>query len=148
MSFHRSLFSFARKMRFRANEADRNVNRTVQRVGIAAHQTVAIGTPVDTGQARSNWFVTLGAPSGDTRPPFFPGEQGSTGAANVQAVLAEGRGIIGQRKPGVDLWISNNLPYIGKLNEGSSAQAPAMFVQAAVAEAARVVANATIFEAP
>lgn len=148
MSFHPNLASFARKMRFRANEADRNTNRTVRKVALAAHQTVAIATPVDTGQARSNWWVTLGSPTDATREAFFPGEKGSTAAQNVAAVLGEGRSVISGRRNGTDVWISNNLPYIGKLNQGSSAQAPAMFVQQAVEVAARVVANATIFEAP
>lgn len=136
-------------MRLRAREVEVNTNRTVRQVGIAAHQTVAIGTPVDTGQARSNWIVTLITPSSATRPPFAPGRNLGRGEReNLTAVLQEGQQIIGARRNEQDIWISNNLPYIGRLNEGFSAQAPAMFVEQAVQQAAQVVANARIFVIP
>lgn len=92
-------------------------------------------TPVDTGRARSNWIVSLGSPVRDERPPFFEGSKGSTGAQNAQVAIQEGSDTIQGRQLGQDIWISNNVKYIGKLNEGSSAQAPAGFVEAAIRRA-------------
>lgn len=148
MATSRSFQAFARRMRFRADELEKNANRTVRKVALAADQAIVVATPVDTGQARSNWLVSLLSPRADTIPPYVAGMGGSTGAQNVIAAQAQGASVIGTRQPGQDVWISNNLPYIGRLNNGFSAQAPANFVQAAAAEAASVVANARLFEAP
>lgn len=123
-----------------------NVDKTVRMAALAADQAVVLGTPVDKGRARSNWIVSLGAPSRTTIEPYVPGEAGSTGSANAQAALAQGSTTIG----GYDglihgaIAISNNLPYIEKLNQGHSAQAPAGFVQKAVQSAVRAVKQARI----
>ena len=82
------------------------------------------GTPVDTGRARSNWLTSLGKPRTGTV------EVG--GAPNPRSTIA-------QRKPGQVIFITNNLPYIQRLNEGSSSQAPANFVEMAVMEGERVI---------
>lgn len=125
-----------------AEEAD----RTVRRAALAADQAVVLATPVDKGRARSNWLVELDAPRRDTIDPYVPGEGGSTGGANASAALAQGAAVIG----GYDgdrhtaIAISNNLPYIGRLNAGSSRQAPAGFVEKAVQAAVKQVEGARL----
>lgn len=71
-------------------------------------------TPVDTGNARANWVPSVGspAPRGDR-------------AAGTAAVLA-------YRLEQGALYVSNGVPYIRQLNNGSSKQAPALFVERAV----------------
>lgn len=148
-------------MRFRADEADRNINRTVRKVAEAVVSTVTLATPVDTGRARSNWFASLGSPRDDVlQDAYVPGGVGplrtsvprsqgvNTGAVNAAIAIGLARSVISARQRGTDIWLVNNLDYIGDLNRGSSAQAPAMFVQQAANEAARVVAGARIFTAP
>jgi hypothetical protein len=125
---------FGKRMRARGRRVTSNVDRLVRRTALAVDQTVVLATPVDTGRARSNWLVTLGTPSHETREPYVPGEGGATAGANVQAALDQGRQVIKGYSGDVDSGISiaNNLPYIGRLNEGWSAQAPANFVEQAV----------------
>jgi hypothetical protein len=80
------------------------------------------GTPVDTGHARANWVPSVGEPfaaevDGDAAH--------SSGVADVLAYeLGDG-----------PAWVSNNVPYILRLNDGWSAQQPAGFVERAIAEA-------------
>jgi len=90
-------------------------------------------TPVDTGRARASWTISAGSQSRDT--PRFSGNKG-TGAgeaameANNQLTHMLGLQVI---------YIDNNLPYIGRLEEGSSTQAPRGMVRPALSRANSVV---------
>ncbi|MDX9698649.1 MAG: hypothetical protein RBT55_03665 [Rhodocyclaceae bacterium] len=132
-----NLNEFTRRIRARANTLGDNLTKTVRRVAITADAAVVLGTPVDTGRARSNWIVALGAPASQVIEPYSPGEAGSTEGANTQAALAQGESVITGYVSGQDMeiHITNNLPYIQRLNDGYSAQAPANFVEMAVMEA-------------
>lgn len=120
------------------NKVAANADRLVRRCALATDAAVVIATPVDTGRARSNWQVELG--------------QAATGVVDAldksgQSALAQGKKVIDTYKSGSSLNITNNLPYIERLNDGWSAQAPAGFVEKAVqigvdaiaAEAANIV---------
>lgn len=122
------------------------VDKTVRMAALAADQAVVLGTPVDKGRARSNWIVSLGAPSRTTVDPYVPGEGGSTAGANANAALAQGAAVIGGYSGLIhgSIAISNNLPYIGRLNAGYSKQAPAGFVEKAVQSAVRAVRKARV----
>lgn len=113
---------------------------------LAADQAVVLATPVDKGRARSNWLVELDAPARTTVEPYAPGLGGNTGGANAAAAIAQGQATIalynGDRNTAIA--ISNNLPYIGRLNEGSSLQAPAGFVEKAVQAAVKQVQGARL----
>lgn len=132
-----NLNEFTRRIRARANQVGSNVTKTVRRVAITADAAVVQGTPVDTGRAKSNWIVQLGSPADETIGPYSPGEAGSTEAQNVQAALDQGEAVISryQSGEGVEIHITNNLPYIQRLNDGYSDQAPANFVEEAILEA-------------
>jgi hypothetical protein len=124
-------------MRARGQRIEQTVNLIVRQTAIAAVREVVLATPVDTGRARSNWLVTLGGPSddqvGDETWVSFPSPQQTIDQANVE---------VAARQPnGQDVYITNNVPYISRLNEGSSAQAPAGFVQQAVQRAAAAIRN-------
>lgn len=123
----------------------RNVNQLTRKVALAADQALVLGTPVDTGRARSNWQVSLGQPAAGERDPYAAGQAlGINEGANAQAAIAQGAGVIGSRSEGQSVFISNNLPYIERLNDGWSAQAPAGFVEDAVLKAAEAVNDASI----
>jgi len=128
-----SLESFSGRMRLRANRLEGQVGNVVKRAAIAIDQTLVTSTPVDTGRARSNWIVSLGTPSGET-----------VGPTSEQAALSRAQQEIERRVRGQAIHITNNLPYIGRLNEGSSAQAPAGFVQAAVQQGVASIRGASI----
>jgi hypothetical protein len=79
-------------------------------------------TPVDTGRARANWQVTQGVPAvGDT-------EATDKGGA---ATIAAGSETIGGAQPYSVTYITNNVPYIERLEAGHSQnQAPAGMLNA------------------
>jgi hypothetical protein len=91
-------------------------------------------TPVDTSKAESNWIVALGGTSygASPIPAYFPGSGGSTEDQSAAAALATGRATLKGAIAGKPLALVNVVPYIGRLNEGSSSQAPAGFVDRAV----------------
>jgi hypothetical protein len=132
-------------MRRRAKQVEANVPKVVREVALGITQTVVSATPVDTGRARSNWQVDIGSASRGVLPAFAAGEGGSTSGANSQAALERARTVIETYDAGDgEIHITNNLPYIARLNEGSSAQAPAGFVEQAVQEAAAFVRGASV----
>lgn len=144
-----NLGDFSYRMRFRAQNLEANVDRLVRKVAIAADQAVVSGTPVDTGRARSNWLVEIGSTPAGTRAPYVPGEAGSTGAANTQAALDHAQDTVrGYRgsEHSPEIHITNNLPYIEELNQGSSKQAPENFVEMAIHEAVKAVANTRVVD--
>lgn len=99
-----------------------NVQAELMReTAIRAADNIAAATPVDTGRARANWNLSAGTPDLTT-----------TEGTSRQGYDAEQ--ITGTEK---ELFISNGLPYIEKLNEGSSTQAPANFVELGVMLAKR-----------
>jgi hypothetical protein len=132
-------------MKKRANNVPREVNKVKRLTALAVDQALVLGTPVDTGTARSNWIVTLFTATDQTQGAFVPlskGDMSETG--NAQAAMAQGKSAISQAKPGQDIHLTNNLSYIMPLNEGHSAQAPAGFVEEAVEAGRRVVKRARL----
>lgn len=132
--------SFSRRMTLRGGKIAEGADKLVRKVALVIDQAVVIGTPVDTGRARSNWIVQIGSPAEGTIPTH------GTGAA--QAAVVQGQSVIRNYigGSGLSIHITNNLPYIGRLNEGWSKQAPANFVQEAAREAASAVAGAQLVE--
>lgn len=110
---------------------DDKTNQLKVRVATAVIQDLIYSTPVDSSQALSNWQITLGDPSAHRIPPIYPGSKGSTQDASSEAALALALSILKTVKPGQSVWIQNVLPYIRRLNDGYSYQAPAGFVERA-----------------
>lgn len=79
------------------------------------------GTPVDTGHARANWIPSVGVANTTEAP-------GNSNAAYQAGVAQVASYKLGQGA----LWVSNVVSYITRLNYGSSTQAPALFVEAAI----------------
>lgn len=89
------------------------------------------GTPIDTGWARANWAANIGeALTGvvGERPKNGKAAGPSKNPSLLQYKLGQG-----------PIYITNNVPYIQQLNAGWSKQAPAGFIQAAVARAAKAL---------
>tara|TARA_R110000737_G_scaffold47134_4_gene67060 strand:+ start:19009 stop:19416 length:408 start_codon:yes stop_codon:yes gene_type:complete len=84
------------------------------------------GTPVKTGWARANWIARIGSPG--TEPVGDPESVGSAKGAQNAALGS----VLSYKLVSGPVFISNNVPYILRLNEGSSQQAPAGFVQRAI----------------
>ena len=80
---------------------------------------VIVTSPVDSGLFKSNWQVGLKTKKEGT-------------VSNQGDALGKGISVIKSNKGLGSIWISNNLPYAERLNNGWSTQAPAGFVQAAI----------------
>lgn len=91
-------------------------------------------TPVKTGRARSNWLASIGKPDRSTLPgPTGPAEERPPGIGPVaQAAIAAAQAVILSAPEFPLIYLSNNLPYIQRLNDGSSKQAPEAFVESAI----------------
>lgn len=86
-------------------------------------QSVVVSTPVDTGHARANWQVGIGEEKSNE-----VAQEDKTG----QATISAGNAILQTQKQGQTIHISNNVPYINKLNQGWSAQAPSGYIEKAI----------------
>lgn len=130
------LRQFAQHIRELSDRLENNTDALIRKVALAVDTAVVIATPVDEGRARSNWQVTVDAPAQGVIDAYEPGSEGSTGGANAQAAIDQAEEAIKEYeggKPSSAIYISNNLPYIARLNDGWSAQAPAGFVEKGVA---------------
>jgi hypothetical protein len=107
-------------------------NEAKKKVALAIAVDLITVTPVDSSQALSNWQVALQTPIGKRIDAYFYGSHGSTQELSGASAMAKARSIIALAKPGQVIFISNVLPYIQRLNEGYSGQAPAGFVERSV----------------
>jgi len=98
-------------------------------VAIRATENLSNDTPKDTGWAAANWIPSVGGSGGGSSAA--KGDPGSA-RASQKAGISEIRS--GSKKTR-NIFIANNVPYIGRLNAGSSNQAPAGFVESAIARA-------------
>jgi hypothetical protein len=124
MTIYRSFKEFEKRMAIIAGNVITNSNKAKQRTALVIDGNLVLSTPVDTGRARSNWQVSNGSPSDE----LTPDNQISPGYVQGQKEEA----IVSRALSGEPIFIANNLPYIGRLNEGYSAQAPAGFVETAI----------------
>jgi hypothetical protein len=115
----------------------KNADKVVRKVALAADQAVVMATPVDTGRARANWIAGLNA-----APSQVTDAEDKSGGKAIQQAAGVIAGYDGDKD--AEIHITNNLPYIGRLNEGSSYQAPANFVQIAVRRAVGSVKGAKL----
>lgn len=133
-------------MRQLGRQIEENLPEVSRRTALAVHNAVVFATPVDEGVARVNWQPSLVGPVTTTREASPPGQNGSTAAENATAAIDLGRAVISGYQGETGIYISNPLPYIGRLNEGSSAQAPANFVEEAVQVGVRTVRNSKVLD--
>lgn len=88
------------------------------------------GTPVDTGWARANWIPNIGGPVKAPR-----GSRSAVGRASASQERGVATVLTSYTVAKGKVYISNPVPYIVFLNEGSSRQAPAGFIQRAIRKA-------------
>lgn len=92
-------------------------------------------TPVDTTKAISNWLLSLDEPILSELDAYFEGEFGSTFFKSQKSVIDFAKLKVAPKKPGQNIFVSNNAPYIRDLENGTSQQAPSGFTKQAVAVA-------------
>lgn len=111
------------------------LDQVSRKIALTAYRRIILRTPVKTGRARGNWQCTIGSPAGGT---LYTEDQ--SGAKAVSAMQA--RVLAWKAVSGVSILLTNNLPYIGKLEHGSSIQAPNGMVGLTVAELGGIVQEA------
>ena len=112
--------SFKKDMEKFTSKAEEAANKIFRGTALDLFGKIILRTPVDTGRAKGNWGAGLNRP----------------GNGSVSGTVATA-------KIGNSLFLTNNLPYIKVLEEGSSTQAPQGMVKVTVAEFQRTVrANA------
>lgn len=147
-----SMIQFSKNMRRRGKQLE-NAATGITRAGAkAALIAVVFNTPADKGVARSNWRVGIGAPATAVIPAYSPGKKlGKGETANASAAIAAGKArlnaSLGSFGGGLktSVYLSNNVPYIEKLNEGSSDQAAEGFIQTAILAAVGAIRGFKIF---
>lgn len=125
----------ARSVRGVMASLDRHTQRRVVRLSLAIQGELIATTPRRTGWARNNWVPAIGAP-----PPPPPSRRaGDPGEARAR--MDQGRTEVLTRYTLLQgpVYVSNGVPYIGRLNRGSSQQAPTGFVELAIDRALRNV---------
>jgi hypothetical protein len=108
-----------------AEKAGRNADLVIRKVGIELLSSVIKKSPVDTGRFRANWNVSLGNPDYSTSDATDKG-----GAVSI----ARGAAALSGFGTGGVAYITNNLPYAQRLENGYSTQAPAGMVRITVAQ--------------
>jgi len=116
-------------------------SRCAIEVAMVVVRDLAYKTPVDTSAALSNWQGSLNAPILSEIEPHLPGSKGSTKIRSANATIESMKDVLNNKKPGETIFIANSVPYIGKLNQGSSRQEPAGFVERAALIGRRKVAS-------
>jgi len=106
-------------------DAQEDMHKTIIAIAIEAMASVQRRSPVDTGQFRANWLLSVDTPdlSVQEGPGGALAAKSSTAIASYAAV--QGFPVI---------WLQNNLPYAGRLEDGYSKQAPNGMVALTVAE--------------
>lgn len=108
MSFGADLSKFAEKTGIR-------MDQVVRKVCLDLTRDIVRLTPVDTGLAKSNYFFGPDRTGGTETSPSRNGASSLARSASFASTL----------KAGGVFFIVNNLPYIMRLEYGSSQQAPA-----------------------
>ena len=97
----------------------------VRRVALAAYREINKGSPVDKGTFRANWVASI-----DTIDRSS--DLSKTRSDVNEAVTTATAVITNGAKLGTTIYISNAVPYAGKLEDGYSPQAPAGVVAPAL----------------
>jgi hypothetical protein len=110
------------------DKTSKTADAEVRKICLDLLTGIVLKTPVDTGRARANWFTSIGSPSINVTESTDP--SGSSTIANSLSAISKATGDV--------LWITNNLPYIYRLEfEGWSRQAPAGMVRVTVNDITR-----------
>jgi hypothetical protein len=133
--------SFEDQLRAFQVKTERKMTQVGRKVALELFRRVIYKTPVDKGPARASWQVTIGTPATGTVKL-----SDKDGNATMSRAVAASAGF----KAGDTIYLTSNLPYIMKLEEGGypdgpktvggfSRQAPAGMVGLTVQEFAQVV---------
>lgn len=149
MANHTSFKSLSDRLAKVAVQVEDNSVVVAKKATFAGLQAAVLATPVDEGTARSNWNVSVREPDTEsTREAYVKGNnlgQGESQNAN-RAIVAGSDKIKQYKYADRKLFITNNLNYIGFLDQGSSEQAPQGMTQFALNAIAQVIKQAKLLK--
>jgi len=125
VSFSSQITAFGERAAKRVQEVRRGVT-------IKLFNAVILDTPVDSGRLRGNWQITEGAPASGTLEREDKSGRGPMGEVEAKVKQSDGD---------VSLFLTNNLPYAGRVEfEGwSHTKAPEGMVRKNVARFGRLI---------
>lgn len=125
MSFSSDIEKIAKKLNL-------SIESTVRATALELFGSIIVGTPVLTGRAKGNWQTSINEPITSI-----------VDRTDETESIAELEDVAGGSIAGKILWLSNNLPYIRRLEfDGHSSQAPAGMVRINVSRIESIVSNA------
>lgn len=125
MSFSSDIEKIAKKL-------NQSIESTVRATALELFGSIIVGTPVLTGRAKGNWQTSINEPITSI-----------VDRTDETESIAELKDVAGGSIAGKILWLSNNLPYIRRLEfDGHSSQAPAGMVRINVSRIESIVSNA------
>ncbi len=113
-----------------AERAEVSIAQFTKLVAFKVFTKTTMRTPVDTGRARASWNIVVGD-SADTSVEPLAKWDGFNDEAEADSIASAKANRI---RPALVYTISNNLPYIVALENGSSKQAPAGMLRLAIAD--------------
>ncbi len=99
------------------------IEDSIAEMALSVFSSVVIATPVATGRARGNWQPSFGNPASTA---LIQTDK------NGQPTIAKGTRLFALYQFGETIFITNNVAYIQRLNEGHSSLAPSGFVEKAI----------------
>lgn len=97
----------------------------VRKVALEIYDKITRKTPVDTGRARASWNVSAGSIDSSVASDSKKGTGAHRGSSEPPASPAAKRVTLKKNDGKKSIYITNSLPYIGKLENGDSSQAAA-----------------------
>jgi len=113
------------------DDMDRFIAKEIVGLTFEIHAELVESTPLDLGWARANFVPQVTVPYRENLKDAEP----SSGAASNRAssnITKLGQIAASYRLGNGPLFISNNVPYIGRLNDGHSKQAPPGYIPMAI----------------
>ena len=106
-------------------EVEQRILQLLRLIGMEVLRRLVLKSPVDTGRFRGNWSVAIGA--ADTSEKDTTDKSG-------QATIQAGTAVVSGLSKAQAIWLTNNLPYAERIENGWSQQAPAGVVAVTIAE--------------
>jgi hypothetical protein len=122
-------FSFTEDLKKFAANADPGI--VVRKVAMEVFTGVILMTPVKSGRARGNWQTSITTPIEE-----------EIDTKDQNRGLNELADIVNKQQGDESIFLSNNLPYIEVLENGSSIQAPAGMVKVTLTRFSGIVEDA------
>ena len=113
-------------------ELQQLAERSIKKITLDITANLIETTPVETGWARVNWIPSVTKSVQGTDGTRKQAESGSISSGKQAAGTAE---VLGYKLAAGRVFVTNNVPYILSLNDGTSEKAPRGFVEAAIEKA-------------